>query len=225
MNRLVKLYYSLFFALILINNISISAQTGDAPVVEIETPYGNIRVKLYNETPLHQENFLKLVSEKYYDDQIFHRVIKGFMIQAGDPDSRNAAPGQALGRGGPGYTIPAEINKDLFHKKGAVAAARLPDNVNPRKESSGSQFYIVQGRKYTPAELDQMERNGYHILFTEEQRKAYTTIGGTPHLDYDYTVFGEVIDGLDVVDKIASVKKDSRDRPLTDIKIKIRRIK
>jgi cyclophilin family peptidyl-prolyl cis-trans isomerase len=224
MNRLVKLYYSLFFALILINNISINAQINDAPVVEIETSYGNIRLKLYNETPFHQENFLKLVSEKYYDDQIFHRVIKGFMIQAGDPDSRNATPGQALGRGGPGYTIPAEINKDLFHKKGALAAARLPDNVNPRKESSGSQFYIVQGRKYTPAELDQMERNGYHIQFTDEQRKAYTTIGGTPHLDYDYTVFGEVIDGLDIVDKIASVKKDSRDRPLTDIRIKIRRI-
>jgi cyclophilin family peptidyl-prolyl cis-trans isomerase len=224
MNRLVKLYYSLFFALILINNISINAQIKDAPVVEIANPYGNIRLKLYNETLLHQENFLKLVSEKYYDDQIFHRVIKGFMIQAGDPDSRNAVPGQALGRGGPGYTIPAEINKDLFHKKGALAAARLPDNVNPRKESSGSQFYIVQGRKYTPAELDQMERNGYHIQFTDEQRKAYTTIGGTPHLDYEYTVFGEVIDGLDVVDKIASVKKDRRDRPLTDIKIKIRRI-
>ena len=224
MNRIVKLYYSLFFALILINNISISAQIADVPIVEIETPYGNIRLKLYNETPLHQENFLKLVSQKYYDDQIFHRVIKGFMIQAGDPDSRNAAPGQALGRGGPGYTIPAEINKDLFHKKGALAAARLPDNVNPTKESSGSQFYIVQGRKYTSAELDQMERDGYHIQFTDEQRKVYTTIGGTPHLDYEYTVFGEVIDGLEVVDKIASVKKDSRDRPLTDIKIKIRRI-
>jgi cyclophilin family peptidyl-prolyl cis-trans isomerase len=224
MNRLVKLYYSLFFALFLINNISINAQIADVPIVEIETPYGNISLKLYNETPIHQENFLKLVSQKYYDDQIFHRVIKGFMIQAGDPDSRNAGPGQALGRSGPGYTIPAEISKDLFHKKGALAAARLPDNVNPRKESSGSQFYIVQGRKYTPAELDQMERNGYHIQFTDEQRKVYTTIGGTPHLDYDYTVFGEVIDGLDVVDKIASVKKDSRDRPLTDIKIKIRRI-
>jgi cyclophilin family peptidyl-prolyl cis-trans isomerase len=224
MNRIVKLYYSLFFALILINNISISAQIADVPIVEIETPYGNIRLKLYNETPLHQENFLKLVSQKYYDDQIFHRVIKGFMIQAGDPDSRNAAPGQALGRGGPGYTIPAEISKDLFHKKGALAAARLPDNVNPTKESSGSQFYIVQGRKYTSAELDQMERDGYHIQFTDEQRKVYTTIGGTPHLDYEYTVFGEVIDGLDVVDKIASVKKDRRDRPLTDIKIKIRRI-
>ena len=209
MNRIVKLYYSLFFALILINNISISAQIADVPIVEIETPYGNIRLKLYNETPLHQENFLKLVSQKYYDDQIFHRVIKGFMIQAGDPDSRNAAPGQALGRGGPGYTIPAEISKDLFHKKGALAAARLPDNVNPTKESSGSQFYIVQGRKYTSAELDQMERDGYHIQFTDEQRKVYTTIGGTPHLDYD---------------KIASVKKDRRDRPLTDIKIKIRRI-
>jgi cyclophilin family peptidyl-prolyl cis-trans isomerase len=224
MNRVVKLYYSLFFALILINNISINAQINDVPVVEIETPFGNIKIKLYNETPMHQENFLKLVSENYYDGQIFHRVIKGFMIQAGDPDSRNAVSGQALGRGGPDYTIPAEINKDLFHKKGALAAARLPDNINPRKESSGSQFYIVQGRKYTPSELDQMERNGYHIKFTDEQRKIYTTSGGTPHLDYEYTVFGEVIEGLDVVDKIASVETDSRDRPLKDIKIKIRRI-
>jgi len=222
MNRVVKLYYSLFFALILINNISLSAQINDVPMVIIETSYGNIKIKLYDETPLHQENFLKLVSEKFYDDQIFHRIIKGFMIQAGDPDSKNASPGQPLGRGDLGYTIPAEFNRDLFHKKGALAAARLPDNINPDKESSASQFYIVQGRVYSGSELDNMERNGIHIKFTGEQRRIYTTTGGTPHLDYSYTVFGEVTEGLEVIDKIAAVETDKRDRPLKDIKLKIR---
>ena len=225
MNRAVKLYYSLFFALIFNNNISLNAQINNVPMVLIETSYGNIKVKLYDETPFHQENFLKLVSEKFYDDQIFHRVIKGFMIQAGDPDSRNAMSGQLHGYGNPDYKIPAEFNKDLFHKKGALAAARLPDNINPNKESSASQFYIVQGSVYSATELDYMEKRGVHIKFTDEQRKIYTTIGGTPHLDYSYTVFGEVTEGLEVVDKIASVKTDSRDRPLEDVKLKISLIK
>jgi cyclophilin family peptidyl-prolyl cis-trans isomerase len=224
MNRVVKLYYSLFFALIFNNNISMNAQINDVPVVEIETSFGIIKVKLYNETPMHQENFLKLVSRNFYDDLLFHRVIEGFMIQAGDPNSKNALPGQPLGQGDLDYTIPAEFNKDLFHKKGALAAARLPDNINPNKESSASQFYIVQGRKYSGSELDYMERSGTHIKFTDEQRKIYTTIGGTPQLDYSYTVFGEVIEGMDVIDKIASVETDRRDRPLKDIKLKIIRV-
>jgi len=219
MNRVVKLYYSLFFALIFNNNISLNAQINDVPVVEIETSYGIIKIK-----PFHQENFLKLVSQNFYDDLLFHRVIEGFMIQAGDPNSRNALPAQPLGQGDLGYTIPAEFNKDLFHKKGALAAARLPDNMNPNKESSASQFYIVQGRKYSGAELDYMERSGTHIKFTDEQRKIYTTTGGTPQLDYSYTVFGEVIEGMDVIDKIASVETDRRDRPLKDIRLKIRRV-
>lgn len=228
MKRPVKLYYSLlislFIALIFVNNISLKAQINDNSVLLIETTYGNIKIKLYEETPFHSKNFLKLVSEKFYDGQIFHRVINNFMIQAGDPASKNAKPGQPLGYGDLGYTIPAEFNKNLFHKKGALAAARQPDNVNPDKESSASQFYIVHGRIYSNQELDIMEQRGVHIKFTEEQRKIYTTVGGTPHLDYSYTVFGEVIDGIEIVDKIASVKTDKRDRPLEDIKIKIKLI-
>jgi cyclophilin family peptidyl-prolyl cis-trans isomerase len=225
MKRLVKLYYSLFITLfvvsIFVNNISLKAQINENSVILIETKYGNIKIKLYEETPFHSENFLKLVSEKFYDDQIFHRVINNFMIQAGDPGSKNAKPGQPLGYGDLGYTVPAEFNKNLFHKKGALAAARQPDNVNPEKQSSASQFYIVHGRVYSNQDLNIMEQRGVHIKFTEEQRKIYTTIGGAPHLDYSYTVFGEVIDGIEVVDKIASVKTDKRDRPLDDIKIKI----
>ncbi len=198
------------------------SQINDNADVLIETTYGNIKIKLYDETPFHKENFLKLVSEKLYDDQIFHRVINNFMIQAGDPNSKNAKPGQPLGYGDLGYTIPAEFNKNLFHKKGALAAARQPDNVNPDKESSASQFYIVHGKVYSNEELNLMEQRGVHIKFTDEQRKIYTSIGGTPHLDYSYTVFGEVTEGIDIVDKIASVKTDKRDRPLNDIKIKIK---
>jgi len=222
MKRLVKLNYSLLIVLFFFNNISLMSQINDNADVLIETTYGNIKIKLYDETPFHKENFLKLVSEKLYDDQIFHRVINNFMIQAGDPNSKNAKPGQPLGYGDLGYTIPAEFNKNLFHKKGALAAARQPDNVNPDKESSASQFYIVHGKVYSNEELNLMEQRGVHIKFTDEQRKIYTSVGGTPHLDYSYTVFGEVTEGIDIVDKIASVKTDKRDRPLNDIKIKIK---
>jgi len=180
---------------------------------------GNIVIELYGETPLHSENFTKLVKEGYYNNVLFHRVIKSFMIQAGDPLSKNAAPGQMLGSGGPSYTIPAEFYPAYYHKRGALAAARQPDHVNPNKESSGSQFYIVQGRTFTEAELNDMVQKNIHIPFTDEQKKIYTSAGGSPHLYYAYTVFGEITEGFDVLDKIASVPVDRNNRPLTDVRI------
>ncbi|PIP53637.1 MAG: peptidylprolyl isomerase [Bacteroidetes bacterium CG23_combo_of_CG06-09_8_20_14_all_32_9] len=246
-------------------------------IAVINTKYGDIKIKLYNKTPLHRDNFVKLVFENFYNNLLFHRVIKDFMIQGGDPDSKNAAPGVMLGNGGPGDNIPAEILPGIYHKKGALAAAREADNINPKKESSGSQFYIVQGKVFTNQELDLIEikknqnlknqilgkilispenenlrlkldsvkKTGKQdalmnfikeldplaekelakygrFVFTPEQRTLYTTIGGTPHLDGDYTVFGEVIEGMNVVDSIAAVKKDKNDRPLADIKMKIK---
>ena len=188
--------------------------------VIIKTTYGDIKVRLYDETPLHRDNFIKLVKEGFYNDLLFHRVIQGFMIQGGDPTSKNAQPGQQLGSGGPGYTIPAEMDSNLFHKKGVLSAARMGDNVNPTKASSGSQFYIVQGKTYTDNELNMMESRG-GIKYTPEQREAYKTIGGTPFLDGAYTVFGEVVEGLDVIDKIAAVKTLPGDRPETDVKFTI----
>ena len=188
--------------------------------VLLQTNYGDIVVRLSDSTPLHRDNFLKLVKTHYYDSVLFHRVIKNFMIQGGDPNSKHAKPGEPLGEGGPGYTIPAEFRATLFHKKGVIAAAR--DN-NPEKASSGSQFYIVQGKIFTDAGLDSVETyrlNGRKI--PADQREVYKTVGGTPHLDQNYTVFGEVVKGLDVVDKIASVptsKGEDRDRPLEDVRI------
>ena len=184
--------------------------------VQIETTFGNIIVRLYNETPLHRDNFVKLVNDGFYDGLLFHRVINRFMIQGGDPKSKGAAPGQMLGDGSLPYTIPAEFLKDKFHKKGALAAARQGDNVNPNKESSSCQFYIVQGNVWQPQQLQMMaQQMGKN--FSQAQIDAYTTIGGTPHLDGDYTVFGEVVEGLDVVDKIAAVKCGSFDRPVEDV--------
>ncbi len=250
------------------------AQKSKETIVLIETTMGNMKVKLYNETPHHRDNFIKLVNEKYYDGVLFHRVIKDFMIQTGDPNSKNAPKGASLGSGGPKYTIPAEFNTKLIHKKGALAAARTGDNVNPKKESSGSQFYIVQGKVANDAELNSIEANynnnlnmqrmreyltapensalknefmkfqqehnnakldslqkivsdavekkfkneGY-LKYTEEQIKEYKTVGGTPFLDMNYTVFGEVIEGMDLIDKIAAVKTLPGDRPENDIKI------
>jgi peptidyl-prolyl cis-trans isomerase B (cyclophilin B) len=184
---------------------------------------GDIVIRLSDSTPLHRDNFLKLVKVGYYDSLLFHRVINNFMIQAGDPNSKTAAAGLALGNGGPGYTIPAEFRTTLFHKKGVIAAARSGDNVNPTKASSGSQFYIVQGKTFTDPGLDSLETmrlNGRKIPVS--QREVYKTIGGTPHLDQGYTVFGEVVKGLEVVDKIAAVqtsKAQDRDRPLQDVRI------
>ena len=245
---------------------------GEIKVV-IKTNFGTITIKLYNETPIHRDNFIRLVKKHYYDNLLFHRVIKNFMIQAGDPYSKIAKKGTSLGNGGPGYTLPAEIKPGLFHKRGALAAAREPDNVNPKKRSSGSQFYIVQGRKFTDDELDKMEkriqnsqRNELAIKFlskpenramkfkldslyknhmtdeiqkfskkiidkamkeanqtlfkyTPEEREVYKTKGGAPHLDSQYTVFGEVISGFDVLDKIANVETNPNDRPFQDIRI------
>lgn len=187
-------------------------------MVEMVTSQGKITFLLYDETPLHRDNFLKLVKNHTYDGLLFHRVIKDFMVQAGDPKSRDAKPGQPLGDGTLGYTVPAEFRADLIHKRGALCAARQGDQVNPKKASSASQFYIVQGQVWDDKTLDMMEQR-FGKKFTAEQRKVYTTVGGTPHLDGDYTVFGEVVDGMDVVNKIAAVQCDRMDRPLQDVKI------
>lgn len=237
--------------------------------VKIATVYGDIVVKLYNETPHHRDNFIKLVEDGFYDSLLFHRVINKFMIQGGDPDSKFAAPNVQLGNGGPGYDIPAEFVPALFHQKGALAAAREPDNVNPTKMSSGSQFYIVQGMVWDSVKLREMEfkkiqkarsseinnqmnrvenkalkdkymsamQNGNKIaaaevmntlkpavdsalnkyVFTQAQIDAYTTVGGTPHLDADYTVFGQVIEGVNVIDSIAQVRTNRDNRPLENV--------
>ncbi len=193
-------------------------------MVEIVTDHGTMKVRLYDETPLHRDNFIKLVEEGYYNDLLFHRIIKGFMIQGGDPNSKNAGPEVSLGSGGPGYTVPAEIRSGLYHKKGALAAARMGDQMNPQKASSGSQFYIVQGSVVQESMLQQIaSRSG--ITYTPEQITTYTTIGGTPFLDGQYTVFGEVIEGMDVIDKIAAVKTLPGDRPELNVKMTVRTVK
>lgn len=244
-------------------------ETGNETLVRLETTMGNITVKLYNETPKHRDNFIKLTKEGTYDSTIFHRVIKNFMIQAGDPQSKTATDTTTLGNGDVGYTLPAEFNPKFFHKKGALAAARLGDEVNPNKESSGCQFYIVTGRKFSEAQMismenqlnearletvfnelarkhmkeiykmrkagdndgllelqDSLEAQARGIVakepalkFSREQIAAYTTVGGAPHLDGAYTVFGEVTEGMEVIDKIQAVKTNRADRPETDVRI------
>ena len=244
---------------------------GDADAV-IKTPYGDIKIKLYEKTGEHRNNFEKLIKEGFYDDLLFHRVIQNFMIQGGDPDSKNAEQGQRLGGGSLEYTLPAEILPEYYHKRGAIAAARRGGPSNPEKRSSSSQFYIVQGRTFSGGALDTLEmaknqqllndlmreqitaaqaeieqyranndRDGFNrrvaeireqvdslidarglgFKFTNEQREIYTTIGGYPSLDGDYTVFGEVVEGMDVVDKIAAMETDSHDRPVQDVKMEI----
>ena len=238
--------------------------------LKIKTTEGDIVIRLYDETPRHRDNFLKLAKNGYFNGTLFHRVIKDFMIQGGDPDSKNAPKGKILGTGGPDYTIPAEfVYPRYFHKRGALSAARTGDEVNPDRESSGSQFYIVWGKIYKPAELKQMERQmgiqqeqevfnllakehreeimefrrnrdqaGLQTLqeqlieetkkickqkgkptFTTEQTEAYTTVGGTPFLDNQYTVFGEVEEGINVVERIQNLKTDRNDRPTEDVKV------
>ncbi len=193
-------------------------------LIEITTNYGVMMAELSDATPLHRDNFLKLAEEGYYNDLLFHRVIDGFMIQGGDPNSRGAAAGTPLGSGGPGYQVPAEFVDSLVHIRGAIAAARTGDNVNPERKSSGSQFYIVQGGPVDNATLDGIEkRKGFK--YTPEQRAAYLEHGGTPFLDRDYTVYGRITSGFDVIDKIARVPKDARDRPKEDVKMTVKVIR
>ena len=187
--------------------------------VEMVTTKGTLVIRLSDSTPRHRDNFLKLVNQHFYDGILFHRVMSQFMVQAGDPKSKTAKPGEALGLGGPGYTVPAEIRPDLFHKKGALAAARTPDEINPTRESNGSQFYLVHGRVYSEEELNSVETrlNGYKI--PAAHREVYKTTGGTPSLDQKYTVFGEVIKGISVIDSIAAVTTGERNRPVEDVRI------
>lgn len=191
--------------------------------VKVITPYGTMIIKLYDQTPKHRKNFVKLAKQHFYDSTLFHRVINNFMIQGGDPDSKHAHPGDTLGNGEVGYTIPPEFQLDLFHRKGALGAAR---DDRPDKASSGCQFYIVQGKVFTDEQLDKLEKTrlgGRKIPV--DQRQVYKTEGGTPHLDQNYTVFGQVIKGMEVIDKIAALKTDSHDRPLEDVPMRIRVIK
>ncbi|MBQ1213638.1 MAG: peptidylprolyl isomerase [Tidjanibacter sp.] len=191
----------------------------------MHTSMGDIALVLYDQTPAHRDNFVALVEQNYFDSLLFHRVIEGFMIQGGDPDSRYAEPGQFLGEGGPNYTVEAEIRTpEIFHKRGVLAAAREGNDVNPERRSSASQFYIVWGVVHTPESLARQServemRTGKPLRFTDEQYEAYTTIGGTPHLDGEYTVFGEVVAGLEVVEAIQKVATDANDRPLDDVRI------
>jgi cyclophilin family peptidyl-prolyl cis-trans isomerase len=267
-----KCRFFLFTLLIIFCNMSTEAKP-KSNIVLIETSMGNIKIRLYDETPQHRDNFLKLVEQHYYDSLLFHRVIKNFMVQGGDPESKGAPANKQLGSGGPGYQIPAEIvYPQLFHKRGALSAARTGDQINPQKESSGSQFYIVWGETTSEAQLSSMEqqkvqqamqayfnsltvsrrdtiqgmynandqaglkamqdelialtdaefkRNPEKGKFTTEQKKIYSTIGGTPFLDGEYTVFGEVVEGLDVVGKIQSCQTGTGDRPVQDITMKM----
>lgn len=273
-----KLSIIIVFLLSLLLPALSPAQTSDGEsLVVISTPRGDITLKLYDETPLHRNNFMKLAREGYFDSTLFHRVIRNFMIQGGDPDSKKASAGERLGEGGPGYNLTAEIIPEHFHKRGALAAAREDDKLNPKRLSSGSQFYIVQGRVYSQTDLDKIEneqnsltkqrifvsimdnpanlairnqffspdakKDSVHFRFlldtlnkmidleytkipgfriTEEQRLVYTTIGGSPQLDGKYTVFGEVLNGMEVVDAIAAEKTDKNDRPLNDIRMNVK---
>lgn len=190
-------------------------------LIEIETDFGNMIVELYDETPGHRDNFIKLVEDGFYDGLLFHRVINQFMIQGGDPNSKNAKAGDMLGNGGPGYQIPGEFVDSLIHTKGALCAARTN---NPEKKSSGSQFYIVHGKKFSDSELSLIEARK-DIRYTKKERELYKTIGGAAQLDREYTVFGHVIRGLDVIDKIASTQTGNQDRPTRDVKMKMRAIR
>lgn len=206
---------------ILLNTFSMQATTlpADTVRVAVKTTAGDFTIALYNDTPKHRDNFVKLVNEDFYNGLLFHRVIADFMVQTGDPDSRNATPGQMLGAGDPGYEIDAEILcPQHINSRGALAAARTGDQINPMRRSSGSQFYIVTGRRFTDAQIDMMERRS-GITYSPEQREVYKNSGGAPHLDGAYTVFGEVTEGLPVIEKIEKARTDRMDRPVDDIRI------
>lgn len=191
--------------------------------VRIKTAYGQVIIRLYNETPKHRDNFVKLTKQGFYNGTLFHRVIQNFMIQGGDPDSKGAKPGQELGDGGPKYTVPAEFKDSLFHKRGVLAAAR---DDSPSKASSSNQFYIVEGKRFTDGRLDTLEQTrlkGFKI--PAWQREVYQTVGGAPYLDHNYTVYGEVVSGIDMVDLIAAVAKDKKDRPLKDVAMTVELLK
>lgn len=208
----------IFTIIFLLTTLAAFAKPPKNQYVRISTVYGSCIIRLYNETPKHRDNFIKLAKKGFYNGTLFHRVIQSFMIQGGDPDSRDTSKnkaGETLGDGDVGYTIPAEFNDSLFHKRGVIAAAR---DDNPAKASSGCQFYIVEGKRFTDEDLDKMEQGrlkGRKIPLA--QREIYKTVGGVPHLDQGYTVYGEVITGIDMVDRIAGVKKDERDRPLENV--------
>ncbi|MES2518623.1 MAG: peptidylprolyl isomerase [Bacteroidota bacterium] len=195
------------------------AQSKRDYLVTITTPWGEMHAILYDKTPKHKTNFLKLVDDKFYNDLLFHRIIDGFMIQGGDPKSKVAKEGEMLGNGDVGYKVDAEITPDLFHKKGALAAAR--DN-NPQKASSGCQYYVVQGKIWNDKTLKEQMARSPQRVFTDEQKQVYKTIGGTPHLDGNYTVFGQVIDNLWVIDSVAKQPRNGQNRPLKDIAMKIK---
>ena len=214
----------LFIVLALVLALS-SCSTRKEYMVRMFTTAGVVDMKLYDETPAHRDNFVRLVKNHQYDSLLFHRVIKDFMIQGGDPASKNAVPGELLGEGDLGYTVEAEFMPDLhYHRRGALAAAREGDDVNPSKASSACQFYIVWGKVYTKEQLESYmewykQRTGKELNVTPEQFEVYTTVGGTPHLDGGYTVFGEVVKGLEVIETIQNVKCDGNDRPLRDVRI------
>ena len=200
-------------------------ESNNCKEVLLETTAGNIKLKLYNETPLHRDNFLKLVNLHVYDSLLFHRVIKDFMIQCGDPKSKEAKPGDFLGEGDLDWTVEQELRlPQLYHRRGVLAAAREPDSDNPYRESSACHFYLAWGKTFTDAELDKMQQRldtlyGYRVKITPEMRETYKTIGGIPHLDGGYTVFGEIAEGLDVLEKIQQTATDENDRPLEDVRI------
>ncbi|MEO1259425.1 MAG: peptidylprolyl isomerase [Bacteroidota bacterium] len=200
-----------------------AAQDAGETIIQIETAFGTIKAKLYNSTPQHRDNFVKLAKEGFYDGTLFHRVIDGFMVQGGDPNSKGAAPGTPLGMGGPGYTIPAEIGAKHF--RGAIAAARLGGPSNPNKESSGSQFYIVQnGVNPQNAQIIQ-QKQAKGVAYSQGEIDFYNQVGGYPGLDGEYTVFGQVLEGMEVVDKISKVAKNERDRPDEDVKMTVKVLK
>jgi len=217
-------YVAIFFSIVSCSASKKTSVETSQKKVMITTDYGTMVLKLYNKTPLHRDNFIKLVKHHFFDSLLFHRVIKEFMIQGGDPESKHAKQGQLLGEGSLKYTLPAEFDTSLFHKKGTLAAARESDADNPQKRSNSTQFYIVEGKTFTDDQINKMEEK-LKIKIPENHRKIYRTIGGAPFLDMNYTVFGEVISGFDVIDKIANASTDENNRPLKNIRMKITFVK